>query len=241
MRRLEQAIEALRADPPELVRGDYVEALPEVLAAQPSDGLTVVFQTASFGYIGDEGRARVRAVLEEAGEERQLAFISSGKPRAPEEHCWGLRLVYWPGGEREFAGHADIHGSWLQWELVITSSSNPKLRLGPPPARVAAPAREGGIFRRRRRGSRAGGRRCGHRPGRAAASGRGRRAGAPGEGLDDGPPAESDGHLPARCVAAGSRARLARALARGGSGEPGDDPADRRCIRRFGRPLAGLR
>jgi hypothetical protein len=117
LRRLDQAIEAVRADPPELVRGDYVEALPEVLAGLPRDGLTVVFQTASFGYIGDEGRARVRAVLEEAGLNQQLVFISTGKPRAPEEDCWGLRLVYWPGGEREFAGHADFHGSWLQWEL----------------------------------------------------------------------------------------------------------------------------
>jgi hypothetical protein len=115
MRRLDRAIEALREDPPELVRGDYVEALPEVLAAQPTDALTIVFQTASFGYIGDKGRARVRAVLEEAGASRPLAFISTGKPREGED--WGLRIVYWPGGEREFAGHADFHGSWLSWEL----------------------------------------------------------------------------------------------------------------------------
>ena len=117
MERLDRAIEALRQDPPRLVTGDFVEELPRVLAAQPRDGLTVVFQTASFGYIGDEGRARVRAVLEQEGGERRLAFISTGKPREPEEHCWGLRLVYWPGGEREFAGHADFHGAWLQWEL----------------------------------------------------------------------------------------------------------------------------
>ena len=115
MRRLDRAIDAVRADPPELVRGDYVEQLPEVLAAQPTDALTIVFQTASFGYIGDEGRARVRSVLEEAGETRPLAFISTGKPRDGED--WGLRIAYWPGGEREFAGHADFHGSWLSWEL----------------------------------------------------------------------------------------------------------------------------
>jgi hypothetical protein len=115
MRRLDQAIKAVRADPPELVQGDYVEELPEVLAAQAPDALTVVFQTASFGYIGDEGRARVREVLEQAGENRALVFISTGKPRAGDD--WGLRLVYWPGGEREFAGHADFHGSWLSWEL----------------------------------------------------------------------------------------------------------------------------
>jgi hypothetical protein len=115
LRRLDQAVEAVRADPPELVRGDYVEQLPAVLAELPVDGLTIIFQTASFGYIGDEGRARVRSVLEEAGQDRELAFISTGKPRDGED--WGLRIVYWPGGEREFAGHADYHGDWLRWEL----------------------------------------------------------------------------------------------------------------------------
>ena len=115
LRRLDQAIEAVRADPPELVSGDFVEELPGVLAGLPHDGLTVVFQTASFGYIGDEGRARVRSVLEEAGQDRELAFISTGKPRDGDD--WGLRIVYWPGGEREFAGHADFHGAWLSWEL----------------------------------------------------------------------------------------------------------------------------
>jgi hypothetical protein len=116
LERLGQAIEELRADPPELVRGDFVELLPEVLAEQPGDRLTVVFQTATLGYVGDEGRTRVRAALEEAGRDRPLAFISTGKPRK-ERNCWGLRIVYWPGGDREFAGHADFHGSWLQWEL----------------------------------------------------------------------------------------------------------------------------
>ena len=78
--------------------------------------MTVVFQTATWGYLDEERRARLRAALEEAGRSRPLAFISTGEPRN-EEHCWGLRLVYWPGGEREFAGHADFHGSWLSWEL----------------------------------------------------------------------------------------------------------------------------
>jgi hypothetical protein len=116
MERLDRAIEALRSEPPELVRGDFVELLPEVLHAQPSDGLTVVFQTATWGYLDEDSRLRLRAALEEAGGSRAMAFISTGKPRV-DEHAWGLRLVYWPGAEREFAGHADFHGSWLEWEL----------------------------------------------------------------------------------------------------------------------------
>jgi hypothetical protein len=113
---LERAIDALRADPPDLVQADFVEELPAVLAAQPRDGLTVVFQTAALGYVGDQGRWKVRAALEEAGAERSLAFVSTGRSR-PGGEDWGLRLVYWPGDEREFAGHADFHGSWLRWEL----------------------------------------------------------------------------------------------------------------------------
>lgn len=113
---LDSAIDAVRGDPPELIRGDFVEQLPGVLAAQPVDGLTVVFQTAALGYVGDAGRLRVRAALEEAGAQRLLAFVSTGRARAGGED-WGLRLVYWPGGEREFAGHADYHGTWLRWEL----------------------------------------------------------------------------------------------------------------------------
>ena len=116
LERLDRAIEALRGDPPELLQGDFVELLPETLAAQPLDGLTVVFQTATWGYLDDDRRARLRAALEEAGRSLPLVFISTGKPRI-EEHCWGLRIVYWPGTEREFAGHADFHGSWLHWEL----------------------------------------------------------------------------------------------------------------------------
>ena len=46
-----------------------------------------------------------------------LAFVSTGRPREDGE-SWGLRLTYWPGHEREFVGHADYHGAWLDWELA---------------------------------------------------------------------------------------------------------------------------
>jgi hypothetical protein len=114
LERMERAIEALRRDPPELVRGDFVELLPEVLEAAPADALTVVFQTAALGYVEEERRALVREALDEAGRERPLAFVSAGNPRSG-DRVWGLRIVYWPGGPREFVGHADYHGAWLDW------------------------------------------------------------------------------------------------------------------------------
>jgi hypothetical protein len=114
--RMDAAIEALREDPPELVRADFVESLPQVLAAQPRDAVTVVFETAALGYVDAHARERVRGALDDAGGNRPLAFITAGTPRTGVED-WGMRIVYWPGREREFAGHAEYHGAWLDLEL----------------------------------------------------------------------------------------------------------------------------
>jgi hypothetical protein len=112
--RLRAAIEAAREDPPELMRGDLVEALPDVLARRAPDALTVVFQTAVLGYVGDEGRRRVRAALDRAGADGPLAYVATGRPRT-DEQAWGLRIVVWPECEIEAPGDADYHGAWLDW------------------------------------------------------------------------------------------------------------------------------
>jgi hypothetical protein len=111
--RLERAIEALRADPPEIVRGDVAEALPGVLERLPGDGMVLVFQTAVFHALSEESRALVRETLDAAG--RELVFVSAGQPRE-EPRSWGMR-IYRAGREREFAGHADYHGTWLEYTL----------------------------------------------------------------------------------------------------------------------------
>jgi len=116
LERLDLAIETLLDDPPELIAGDFVDELPNVLASRSRHVLTVVFQTAALGYVDEQGRERVRKTLAAAGAETPLAFVSAGNPRAGVQD-WGLRIVYWPGGEREFAGHADYHGAWLDYDL----------------------------------------------------------------------------------------------------------------------------
>ncbi len=113
--RLRRAIEAVRRDPPELVRGDMVELLPAMLRETPKNALTVVFQTAVLGYVNQKRRDRVRRTLRTAGARGPLAFVSSGRPRN-HGRVWGMRIVVWPDGEREFVGHADYHGAWLDWE-----------------------------------------------------------------------------------------------------------------------------
>lgn len=111
--RLDRAIEALRADPPELVRGDVADALPGVLERLPHDGVVLVFQTAVFHMLSEEARTRVRETLETSG--REFVFVSAGRPRDL-PRSWGMRIER-PGGERAFVGHADYHGTWLDYDL----------------------------------------------------------------------------------------------------------------------------
>jgi hypothetical protein len=110
MERLSRAIEAVRASPPELVRGDLARELPGVLGDQP----TLVFQTAVFPYLTAGTRDAVRAAL--AGAAAPVAFVTAGRPR-DDAQGWGLRIERYPGGEREFVGHADFHGAWLDYAL----------------------------------------------------------------------------------------------------------------------------
>jgi hypothetical protein len=114
--RLDEAFAAVRADPPELVQGNYVEVLPELLAERDPDVLTIVFASATLAYLSDDDVDRVRSALAESGRSGGLVFVTTGKGRTGERH-WGLRIVYYPGGDREFAGEADYHGAWLDWWL----------------------------------------------------------------------------------------------------------------------------
>ena len=111
---LDRAIEALRADPPELVRGDVVEELPRLLAHRRDDALTLVYQTAVLGYVPAERAKQVYAALDQAASDGPLAYVGTHQP-APDVHThYGLRLRVWPA-ERELIAEADFHGAWLDW------------------------------------------------------------------------------------------------------------------------------
>jgi hypothetical protein len=116
--RLKRAVAILRREPPTLVRGDYVELLPTVLADRDEQALTVVFQTASTGYIGRERRAELRDLLEAAGREGPLGWISTRAVEELEENrhdSYELEVGLWPGGKRRFLLRSDFHGNWIRW------------------------------------------------------------------------------------------------------------------------------
>jgi hypothetical protein len=116
LERLRRAIEVLRAGPPELVRGDYVELLPQLLADRDREALTVVFQIASTPYVAEEGRRRIHTALRQAGRGGSLAFLNATRPaQGWQGDGYGLELQAWPG-ERRHIGHLDFHGEWLSWQ-----------------------------------------------------------------------------------------------------------------------------
>jgi hypothetical protein len=112
--RLDRAIATLREDPPQLVRGDIAEVLPQVLAERRDGPLTVVWQTAALGFLPDEGRKRVYGALEAAAREAPLAWLSGSRSERSEQE-WGMKVRLLPGGDRELFAYADWHGAWLEW------------------------------------------------------------------------------------------------------------------------------
>lgn len=111
--RLLRAIDLLCADPPELIRGDYVKRLPKLLADRVPGTKLVVFQTASTVYVNRDGMARVRAALQEASLREELVFVN---PESGRDDGYWLELEHYPGGDRERLAVMDFHGAWLEWE-----------------------------------------------------------------------------------------------------------------------------
>lgn len=115
LERLDRAVATLRADPPQLERGDIVERLPGLLAERLPGALTVVFQTAVRGYLSRESWKSMLTALDEAGRQFPLALVSVSRPAPGEDRYWGLWLRLWPDGEKRLLAHAGFHGQWLEW------------------------------------------------------------------------------------------------------------------------------
>jgi hypothetical protein len=116
MDRLRTAIQLVREDPPELVRGDYVELLPTLLSGRRDDALTVVFDSVSTVYLDEERYQELVRALAQAGRDGPLAWLALEGPRDDLEYgATALELTVWPGGQTRRLARVDFHCAWLEW------------------------------------------------------------------------------------------------------------------------------
>ncbi len=116
LERLRAAIEVARADPPEILRGDYVDVLPGILADRVSGALAVVFQTVSTIYLSKERYAELRRIVDEA--EPPVAWISTRRLDEEETGVEGgfeLELRADERGPARLVARLGYHGQWLEW------------------------------------------------------------------------------------------------------------------------------
>jgi hypothetical protein len=113
LERLRRAIGVLRKDPPDLIKGDYVQDLPALLRDREDGAHLVVFQTASTMYLEAEGTERLRSALHRAARDEPLTYISTG--HAPEDNGFSLDVERYPDGRATRVAVMDFHGDWLEW------------------------------------------------------------------------------------------------------------------------------
>ncbi len=129
--RLAAALEAVRPDPPALVRGDAVTDLAPVVSAVAADRFPVVVSTWALAYLSADGRDAVVGGLESIAAERDLALLTLEEPRftpwldphGAEVTAAGdgtptmLGLRVWRDGSSTATGlaMAHPHGTWMHW------------------------------------------------------------------------------------------------------------------------------
>lgn len=117
--RMEAAIAAAKARPPEIARMDaasFVEA--ELAKPQPAGTTRALMHSIVWQYVPKDQQARVTAAMEAAGaaatRERPLAWIAVEADRTVHRHA--LTVRFWPGGEeaRQLAW-SHPHGADIEW------------------------------------------------------------------------------------------------------------------------------
>jgi hypothetical protein len=111
--RLRAAIDVVRDSPPELIRGDYVRDLPELLSDREAGAQLVVYETASTQYLDREQRSALHEALHHAGRDESLTFLTTRSNAGTDYYT--LEAISWPSGDRREVEEFDFHGAWLRW------------------------------------------------------------------------------------------------------------------------------
>jgi hypothetical protein len=115
------AIDISRSHPPELVEGDFREALPARIRATPAGQVVCLFASFVLNQFSPELLADLRSMLLELSKERELyfvvmgftEFVAGGHAYKGDTLTWVLRVKD-GRGERWLSSLANPHGRWLE-------------------------------------------------------------------------------------------------------------------------------
>ncbi|HET7089463.1 MAG TPA: DUF2332 domain-containing protein [Anaerolineae bacterium] len=111
---LMRAIQLARQDPPELIAGDALELLPQVIAAVPRGTPVCVFHTHTANQFPREAREQLIALIEEHGRRRDVYRVSAEWIGTPQTQ---LELVAYEQGVKteKLLAYVDGHARWIEW------------------------------------------------------------------------------------------------------------------------------
>lgn len=119
--RLTAAAAIVAAEPPELLRGDLVDRIDELIASAPSEATTVVFHSAVLGYLSAEDRS---AFARRMGAHPAAVWISNEGPGVvdglathltPPDHAAAKAFFVLGVAGHQTVAISDPHGTWLTW------------------------------------------------------------------------------------------------------------------------------
>ena len=117
--RLEAAIAAATASPPDMIEMNAADFVEQRLASPQQAGTTrLLMHSIVWQYVPKDQQARITAAMAAAGEQatadKPLAWVALEGNRDLLNH--GLTVRFWPGGsEARLLAAAHAHGAWLEW------------------------------------------------------------------------------------------------------------------------------
>ena len=117
---LQQVLALAQREPPTLIAGDALTALPQAVAEAPTDAILCVFHIATLAHFPLEARERFRLLIPELARQRDLFWLSSeglGLGESRQRFEYVTILTAFQNGrraERRLA-YNHQHGVWLEW------------------------------------------------------------------------------------------------------------------------------
>jgi hypothetical protein len=112
---LRSAIEVARRTPVTVDQAGAPDWLEERLARERGGSATVVFHSIMWGYMTDDDRARITAVLTAAGARATASEPLAWLRMEPGAEQTEVTLTTWPGGDQRVIAHAGYHGRPVRW------------------------------------------------------------------------------------------------------------------------------